>query len=122
MQPAHWFGAILACLLGLPTPVGAQAASATLSGTVVDESAAVVPSARVTVVNLETGLQRSTATETRGTFAVSNLPPGRYRLTAQHDGFVATEIPDIALNVGDAVDLKLLLKVAGVDTSISVTA
>ena len=107
------FAAVLACLMASSTLVRAQAASASLSGTVVDESAAVVPDVRVTVVNLETGLQRSTASEARGTFAVSLLPPGRYHLIAQRDGFVATEIPAIVLNVGDAVDVKLLLKVAG---------
>jgi hypothetical protein len=119
---ASWFAAVLPCLLALSTLVRAQAASATLSGTVVDESAAVVPDVRVIVVNLETGLQRSTASEVRGTFAVSLLPPGRYRLTAHRDGFAETEIPVVVLNVGDAVDLRLLLKVAGVDASISVTA
>ena len=45
-----------------------------------------------------------------GTFVVSLLPPGRYRLTAQRDGFVTTEIPDIVLNVGDVVDVTLLLQ------------
>jgi hypothetical protein len=72
---APGFAAVLACLLASTTLVRAQAASATLSGTVVDESAAVVPDVRVTIVNLETGLQRSTASEARGTFAVSLLPP-----------------------------------------------
>ncbi len=112
---------ILAGVLFLSAIVRAQAASATLQGTVIDQSAAVVPDVRVTVVNLGTGLQRSTGSGGEGTFVVSLLPPGRYRLTAQHDGFVTTEIPEIVLNVGDAVNLKLLMNVAGVNTSISVT-
>jgi hypothetical protein len=49
---------------------------------VVDESAAVVPEVLVTVLNLGTGLQRSTIGAAQGTFVVPFLPPGRYRLSA----------------------------------------
>jgi hypothetical protein len=119
---AAWFVAVLAGLLGLSTIVHAQAASATLQGTVVDESAAVVPDVRITVVNLSTGLQRSASAGARGAFVVSLLPPGRYRVTAQRDGFVTAEIQDLALNVGDALEVKLLLRVAGVGADVTVTA
>lgn len=121
-RTASWFAAVLAGVLGLSATVRTQAPSATLQGTVVDESAAVVPDVRITVVNLDTGLLRSSMAGAQGTFVVSLLPPGRYRLTARHDGFATTEIGEIVLNVGDAVDLKLLMKIAGIDTSISVTA
>ena len=117
-----WFAAILTCLLPLSIIARAQAASATLSGTVVDESESVVPDVRVTVVNLGTGLQRSTTCGVQGTFVASLLSPGRYRLTAERTGFVTAQISELVLNVGDAVDVKLLLKVAGVDTLVSVTA
>src|SRR6185295_15683746 len=87
-QVAAWFVAVLGGVLGYSLIVCAQTASATLRGTVVDESAAVVPETRVSLVNLETGLRRSTAAGSRGTFVVALLPPGRYRVRAQHDGFV----------------------------------
>src|SRR5262245_23064424 len=121
-QTAVCVAAVLGGVLILSATAGAQAASATLSGSVVDESAAVVPDVRLTVVNLATGLQRSTVAGSHGTFVVSLLPPGRYRLTAQRDGFVTTEIPDIVLNVGDVADVTLLLRVARLDTSVVVTA
>ena len=123
-KPAvSWVTAVLGVVvLGLPATIRAQAPSASLQGTVIDESAAVVPDVRITVLNLETGLQRVRTGGAQGTFVVSLLPPGRYRLTAQRNGFTTTEIPEIALNVGDAVDLKVLLKVAGLDTSVVVTA
>ena len=86
------FAAVLAGVLELTAVVYAQAPSATLQGTAIDESAAVVPGVRVTVVNLETGLQRSRTCDENGTFVVSLLPPGRYQVTAEHDGFVPTTV------------------------------
>jgi hypothetical protein len=113
---------LLAGVLGLPTPVRAQTASATIAGTVVDESTAAVPGVLVSVVNLTTGLRRSATTGAQGSFVVPLLPPGRYSLTAQRAGFAAADIPEIVLNVGDALDVRLLLKVAGIDALVSVTA
>ena len=103
-QTAVCVAAVISGVLILSAIARAQAATATLGGSVVDESAAVVPDVRLTVVNIATGLQRSAVAGSQGTFVVSLLPPGRYRLTARRDGFVTTEIPDIVLNVGDMAD------------------
>lgn len=119
---ASLFAAVLAGMLELTAAVYAQAPSATVQGTAIDESAAIVPGARVTVVNLETGLQRSRTCDANGTFVVSLLPPGRYQVTAEHDGFIPTRVTDLVLNVGDAIDLKLSMKVAGPETSVVVSA
>ena len=80
---ALWFVSLVAGVLGTSVIVRAQAASAALQGTVVDESMAIVPDARVSIVNLETGHERSTVAGARGLF-------GRYRVAAQHHGFVRT--------------------------------
>ena len=59
----------LAALLAVLAPssiVHAQAVSATLGGTVLDESSAVVPGAQITVVNLDTGLRRETTADAQG--------------------------------------------------------
>jgi hypothetical protein len=84
----------------------------------------VVPDVRVTIVNLETGLQRfdcAPKREERSLFRCCR--PALRRLTAHRDGFAATEIPVIVLNVGDAVDVEAASeKWQGVDASVSVTA
>src|SRR5215207_9413557 len=76
---------VVACSLRLSSFASAQAATATISGTVIDESAAVVPDASITILNLETGLQRMAAAGERGRFAIPLLPPGTYRVTAQRN-------------------------------------
>jgi hypothetical protein len=116
------FAAVLAGVLDLTGVAYAQAPAATVQGTAIDESAAVIPGVRVTVVNLDTGLQRSRTCDENGTFVVSLLPPGRYQVTAEHDGFVPTTVRDLVLNVGDAIDLKLSMKVAGLEASVIVSA
>jgi Carboxypeptidase regulatory-like domain/TonB dependent receptor len=109
-------------VLGLSTLVRAQSATATLGGTVRDETGAVVPNVQVTVVNLGNGLQRATPSSNEGSFVISLLPPGRYRLSAQRDGFNPSEVPDLVLNVGDDLEIKVRLKVASIDASVTVTA
>jgi hypothetical protein len=112
----------LALSCAVPGTVHGQSATATVSGSVLDESGAFVPDVQITVINLRTGLERTTRSASRGSFVMPLLPPGTYRLTARRDGFTPAEIPQLVLNVGDAVDLRLVLMVARVDASVTVTA
>jgi hypothetical protein len=109
-----------ACSLALCTLASAQAATATIGGTVVDETSAVVRDAAIRAVNLGTGLQRTATSGAQGTFTLALLPPGRYRVTAERDGFVAADVHDLVLNVGDTLALRLLLRVAGVGEAVTV--
>src|SRR5262249_49749936 len=111
-----------ACSLWLPTYAGAQSATATIPVTGVDETGAGLGDAAMSVVNVATGLERTTATGAEGTCTVPFLPPGGYRVTARHDGFTPAEIPELVLNVGDLRDVRLLLKVARLGESLTVTA
>jgi hypothetical protein len=123
-------GRIRACLIaafigtGFAAPIlaVAQATTATLEGTVVDESGAVVPGVHVTIVNSATALERATTTGPQGRFAAALLPPGQYRLDAQRDGFATTRLDELVLNVGDDVTVTVLLKVGGIDRTLTVTA
>ena len=109
-------------VLALASFVHAQAASATVGGTVLDESSAVVPGAQITVVDLDTGLRRETTTDAQGSFGVPFLSPGRYRVTAERDGFRPAEIAALDLNVGDNLGLRLVLKVPRLGESVTVSA
>ncbi len=100
----------------------AQSATATLSGTVVDQTGAVVPSVEITLENIATALKRQAMTNEQGYFTIPLLPPGTYTLTAQLAGFAPLRIPDIILNVGDQKALRLQLKPGNVNQSVDVTA
>ena len=62
------------CLFGQST--------AQISGTVKDESGAVLPGVEVTATQTETGVARSTVSNETGSYVLSNLAPGPYRLEA----------------------------------------
>src|ERR1051325_9383800 len=111
------FRMILVCALLSVSPllVQAQAASATLSGTVQDENGAVVPNAEITVFNPATALRRQTESSGEGYFTVVLLPPGTYTITARRTGFAPVEVREIVLNVGDNKALTIQLKAGDVN-------
>jgi len=98
----------------------AQTATATLSGSVVDERDAAIPGANITIVNTGTGARRNTTANKDGYFTLPLLPPSQYTLTVEREGFTTVQVPDIALNVGDQKALQIMLKVGQVDAAIEV--
>jgi hypothetical protein len=91
--------------------VYAQSATATLSGVVADETGAVIPSVNIAVISIAQGFQRNTVTNDEGIFVVPLLPPGKYTVKAEHEGFNPAEYRDVVLNVNDQRVLKIALKV-----------
>src|SRR5579862_636785 len=61
--------------------------SAILSGTITDQSSAVVSGAAVTVKSVDTGAVRTTSTDDSGLYRVFSLPIGEYEVRAQKAGF-----------------------------------
>lgn len=95
----------------LVTEVSAQSATATLSGTVMDQDGAVIPAVNVAVISIAQGFQRSTTTSDEGIFVVPLLPPGNYTVKAEHEGFTTAEVRDVILNVNDQRAIKISLTV-----------
>src|SRR5262245_46483511 len=74
--------------LALAAPVfGQQAATATIEGVVTDPQNAVIPGAKVTVKNVDTGLTREITTDDSGIYRIAALPPGTYHISAGGKGF-----------------------------------
>ena len=88
---------LVACLA---MPLAAQQ-TATIRGTVIDESGELVRDAKVTAINVETGLLRETASSAAGLFNVPSLPVGLYTVTVEKEGFSAAVVSDIPLAVAD---------------------
>src|SRR6187200_1975094 len=62
-------------------------ATAQISGTVKDQSGAVLPGVEITATQTDTGVARTTITNETGTFALPNLVTGPYKLEAALPGF-----------------------------------
>lgn len=112
----------LLCCCCFATMAAAQsAASATINGQVVDPQGAVVPDARVTATNQDTGVGRTVHTTSSGNYVIPNLPPGAYTLKVEAKGFKTGEVKDISLKLGEQRDLGFKLNVAGSAESVEVT-
>ncbi len=104
---AFWFFCLVA--LSLPAPGFAQFDTATVVGTVRDKSSAVVPGATVTLTNLDTGIAVTRVSDENGSYEFITVRVGRYKVTAELQGFSTALADNIQVTVGarQRVDLQL---------------
>ncbi len=88
-----------AILLLIPLHTAAQTFRGTILGTVTDQTGALVPGAKVTIRNVDTGLTRQTETSENGSYAVPELPIGNYTVTVEKEGFQAAVISGVRVEV-----------------------
>jgi hypothetical protein len=110
------------CLAGAATAFAQGQGNGILTGTVAD-NAGVVPGATVTATDAATGLVRSSPSNEQGVFRLLSLPPGKYSLRVEMEGFKQITLDDIMLLSGETRDVGKLVLSIGVRTeSITVTA
>jgi len=114
--------AILAVLLGLCSAlqVHAQSANASLTGRITDASKAVVAGAKVIVINTSTRIRYESFTNQTGSYYVTNLPPGTYRLEAERLGFKAVIKSDVILHVQDTLEINFEMELGSASESVTV--
>src|SRR5579863_8664352 len=93
-----------------------------ITGTVTDPSGGVLPGTQVTVLDEGTGLTRTTATGSDGTYLVVNLPIGSYTISFAHQGFSSAKFPGIVVQADRTVTLNAPLKVGAASESVTVQA
>jgi outer membrane receptor protein involved in Fe transport len=91
-----------------------------LSGTVVDTSAASIAGATVQVRSANGTVQMTTQTDTNGSFIISGLSAGDYRLAVSKLGFETKEIPVTVGTTEAPGPLRISLAVSSVNTTINV--
>ena len=77
----------VAAALVCPPASRAQQQLGAIQGTIVDQSRAVLPGVTITVTNIATGVARTALSNETGVYRVLSLEPGRYRITAELEGF-----------------------------------
>ena len=107
---------------GLGITAFAQTTSARLEGSVQDPTGAVIPNAKVIVVNTQTQVKSETTTNTSGYFLVTALQAGNYNLTVEAPGFRAFALKDIVIDVGASVNENVKLEVGQTSESVQVEA
>lgn len=95
---------------------------ATVSGTVTDPSGAHVVNASVAADNTATGVSTTTQTNESGIYVFPALPPGTYRISAQHPGFRKVALPDVVLAVGSRLTANIALEIGQSSETVEVQA
>jgi hypothetical protein len=109
-------------LLLLTASLFAQSDRGTITGTVVDATAAVVPDAKIVLVNSETGLRQETVATATGNYTLAALPAGVYTLTVEHPGFKTHQQTNIRIQVAVTTRVDVSLSVGQTTESIEVSA
>ncbi len=113
---------IVILFFALPTSLWSQV-TATLSGTVEDQSGGVIPGANVTLTNEATKFATVETSNGAGLYAFPSLTPGTYDIKASAKGFQAKQVTGIVLNAGDSKTVPALdLTVGAESQTVTVSA
>jgi hypothetical protein len=97
-------------------------ATAQISGTVRDQSGAVLPGVEITATQTGTGVSRNVVTNETGSYVLPNLPLGPYRLEGALPGFRTYVQTGIVLQVNSTPVINVVLEVGQVTEQIEVSA
>ncbi len=107
-------------MLAPPDAAFAQAATATILGTVKDSSGGVVPGVTITVTNLGTNFQRTEVSNTDGQYQIRFLPLGEYRVEAVLNGFQTFLQTGVVLEVNRQARVDPLMAIGAVSETVQV--
>lgn len=111
---------LLGCLAA--SQASAQTNLGTFRGKVSDEQGGALPGATVTARQVQTNITRTSVTDGIGHYFIPNLPAGPYELTVELSGFGAGKQSSLVLRVGQEATFDFVLKVAGVEQEVTVSA
>jgi hypothetical protein len=89
-------------------------------GVVADQSGAVIPGAKVTAKNLDTGFTKEVLTNASGDFEILSLPIGQYSVTVSMNGFKGWKLEKMVLEIGQRSRLSPVLQLGSVSEQVTV--
>jgi hypothetical protein len=101
-------------------PLAAQVDQSSVNGTITDPSGSIVPNATIDVSSSETGFHRQAITTDTGTFRLTGLPVGTYKLTVAKDGFKSVVIDRMILSAGEGRTFDARLEIGASSESVQV--
>ncbi len=112
---------LLLFLLAAAVWLYGQAGTGTISGTVADQSGAMLPGAKITVTNTSNGFVRSTLSAASGDYSIPGLLPGTYDVAVEAPAFKRSVQSGIVLQVDQNARIDVRLEVGTVAEVIEVT-
>jgi len=117
------FAVCLAALCPLlATFLIAQGTSGRILGRVTDPAGAVLPNAKVTLVNEATGVSRDTKTNDGGDYDFVEVPVGTYRLEFDLTGFKKNVRRAVSLDINQVITLNIAMQVGAAQEIVDVTS
>ncbi len=113
---------LAAALLLVSGPLAAQRITGQVSGTVKDETGAVLPGVTVSISGENIVGTQTTLTNDKGYYRIISLPPGVYNLSYQLDGFGTVNKNDLRVSVGASSIENVELTVGAVNEVLTITA
>ena len=117
---ALWFA--VAAILFVLTPRGWGQDNATINGTVVDASGALIPNAEISLTNQATSQVRTAVSNTAGAYRFANVGVGSYTLSVLSQGFQKHTKTDIVVNVAQTLEENFTLTVGSQSQTVTVAA
>jgi outer membrane receptor protein involved in Fe transport len=108
-------------IVAIARPLLAQSTTGSISGTVTDESKAVLPGVTIAVTHTETNIARALVSDERGRYRALNLAPGTYQVAADLQGFSPILRRDIVVTIGSDVPVDVVMKVGTIAEQLTVT-
>jgi len=124
-HPVRWTARLalgVALVVTVVTAAAAQSTLGTIRGTVQDSTGGMVVGAAVLVTDQDTGVPRTSESDTAGNFEIPNLRAGSYRVEISQTGFKNFQQPDVVLRAGEVVRIDARLGVGGSTETVTVTA
>jgi hypothetical protein len=112
---------VLLCLLLASASLLAQTFRGTILGSVTDPQGAVVAGAKVTVHNVNTGLERTTETSADGSYSIPELPIGTYTVSVTQSGFQTAVTSNVAVNVAAEKRVDVVFRTGQVSEKVEVS-
>jgi hypothetical protein len=110
----------LAVLAAASISMYAQEYRATINGVITDPSGAFVPGARVSAINLETGVALHFQANAQGRYVIPYLVPGQYKVRVEHEGFKSVERTPIELRIADRKEVNIQLEIGAISDNVTV--
>jgi hypothetical protein len=121
-QKRFWCSVLCAAIFVLVSSASAQN-TASISGTVRDTTDALVPGAKVTLINEASKATRDTTSNGEGFFNFLAVQPATYSIRVQRTGFESWKVTGVEVHPGDNLTVpKINLKVGAIAESVTVTA
>lgn len=109
------------CVLIMAATGFAQVDTATIVGTVKDASGAVVPNARITATEVNTGIKTTVQSSSNGNYVITPLKIGTYTVSVDAKGFQRVARQGVVLNVQAGVRVDFSLQVGSVTQTVEVS-